>query len=112
MVHAVLNESSQILNHYLDRASELGSKDTSGHVPVTLKHFKLLARLGKAPVCNPKQSSVAFSNSWAIQALGIVYRDRTRSRILFQRGGLSDHRTSREGDNDQEGEGADDDEDQ
>ena len=55
MVHAVLNESSQILNHYLDRASEHGSKDTTEHVPVTLKHFKLLARLGKAPVCNPKR---------------------------------------------------------
>lgn len=55
MIHAVLNESSQILNHYLDRSLEHGSKDTAEHVPVTLKHFKLLARLGKAPVCNPKQ---------------------------------------------------------
>ena len=54
MIHAVLNESIQILNHYLDRTSEHGAKDTTEHVPVTLKHFKLLARLGKAPVCNPK----------------------------------------------------------
>src|SRR5579872_506125 len=50
MIHAVLNESSHILNHYLDRSSERGVKDTTEHVPVTLKHFKLLARLGKAPV--------------------------------------------------------------
>lgn len=57
MTHAVLNESS-ILNHYLGRSSEHGSKDTAEHVPVTLKHFKLLARLGKAPVCNPELSSV------------------------------------------------------
>lgn len=49
MTHAVLNESS-ILNHYLGRSSEHGTKDTAEHVPVTLKHFKLLARLGKAPV--------------------------------------------------------------
>ena len=55
MIHAVLNESLQILNHYLDRTSEHGSKDTSEHVPITLKHFKLLARLGKAPVCDQKQ---------------------------------------------------------
>lgn len=55
MIHAVLNESSQILNHYLDRSPEHGTKDTAEHVPVTLKHFKLLARLGKAPVCEPKQ---------------------------------------------------------
>ena len=55
MIHAVLNESSQILNYYLDRPPEHGTKDTAGHVPVTLKHFKLLARLGKAPVCKPKQ---------------------------------------------------------
>lgn len=51
MTHAVLNESS-ILNHYLGRSSEHGTKDTAEHVPVTLKHFKLLARLGKAPVWN------------------------------------------------------------
>jgi hypothetical protein len=55
MIHAVLNESLQILNCYLDRSSEQGSKNTSQHVPVTLKHFKLLARLGKAPVCNQEQ---------------------------------------------------------
>jgi len=54
MIHAVLNESSQILNHYLDRSTEHGTKDTAEHVPVTLKHFKLLARLGKAPVCASK----------------------------------------------------------
>ena len=54
MIHAVLNESLQILNHYLDRSPEHGTKDTAEHVPVTLKHFKLLAKLGKAPVCNPK----------------------------------------------------------
>jgi hypothetical protein len=56
MTHAVLNESSQILNHYIDRTPEHGTKDTAEHVPVTLKHFKLLARLGKAPVRNPKHS--------------------------------------------------------
>lgn len=49
MIHAVLNENSQILNYYFDRSSEHGAKNTSEHVPVTLKHFKLLARLGKAP---------------------------------------------------------------
>ena len=54
MIHAVLNESLQVLNHYLDRSPEHGAKDTAEHVPVTLKHFKLLARLGKAPVCKPK----------------------------------------------------------
>jgi len=54
MIHGVLNESSQILNHYLDRSPEHGTKDTAEHVPVTLKHFKLLARLGKAPVRNQK----------------------------------------------------------
>jgi len=55
MVHAVLNESTQILNYYLDRPPEHGTKDTAEHVPVTLKHFKLLARLGKAPVCNQSE---------------------------------------------------------
>jgi len=54
MIHGVLNESSQILNHYLDRSPEHGTKDTAEHVPVTLKHFKLLARLGKAPVRDRK----------------------------------------------------------
>jgi len=44
--------------------------------------------------------------------VGIVHRDRARGRILFQRGGLFDHRASCEGDNDQEGEGAYDDQDQ
>ena len=57
MAHAVLNESS-VLNHYLGRSSEHGTKDTSEHVPVTLKHFKLLARLGKAPVCHSELSHV------------------------------------------------------
>lgn len=57
MIHAVLNESSQILNYYLDRSPEHNVKDTAGHVPVTLKHFKLLARLGKAPVRQPKHLS-------------------------------------------------------
>lgn len=55
MIHAVLNESSQILNCYLDRSPEHNVKDTAEHVPVTLKHFKLLARLGKAPVRQPKR---------------------------------------------------------
>lgn len=54
MIHAVLNENSQILNYYFDRSSEHGAKNTPEHVPVTLKHFKLLARLGKAPVCDPE----------------------------------------------------------
>ena len=73
MIHAVLNESSQILNHYLDRSPEHGTKDTAEHVPVTLKHFKLLARLGKAPVCNFRHVSArclirALSQPWTLFA--------------------------------------------
>ena len=70
MTHAVLNESS-ILNHYLGRSSEHGSKDTAEHVPVTLKHFKLLARLGKAPVCNPELSHLNQApNVFFVPSLG------------------------------------------
>jgi len=50
MTHAVINDNSNILYNYL-----LCSENTfhfsglSPHVPVTLKHFQILARLGKAP---------------------------------------------------------------
>ncbi|KAF8073689.1 hypothetical protein FPV67DRAFT_1576507 [Lyophyllum atratum] len=50
MTHAVINDNSNILHNYL-----LYSENTfhfsglSPHVPVTFKHFQLLARLGKAP---------------------------------------------------------------
>lgn len=81
MIHAVLNESSQILSHYLDRALENGAKDTAQHVPVTLKHFKLLARLGKAPVRNLQQRcpvSIKRLICGLFPALDIVRGDRER----------------------------------
>ncbi|KAJ3715357.1 hypothetical protein C8R42DRAFT_218810 [Lentinula raphanica] len=41
MSHAVLNDNTSVLRHYL--------KDSFSSVPITLKHFHLLARLGRAP---------------------------------------------------------------
>ncbi|EGN92146.1 hypothetical protein SERLA73DRAFT_173118 [Serpula lacrymans var. lacrymans S7.3] len=51
MTHAVVNDNTGILQTYLTHAngSYLSTTPQSCHVPVTLKHFKLLARLGKAP---------------------------------------------------------------
>ncbi|THU87049.1 hypothetical protein K435DRAFT_826523 [Dendrothele bispora CBS 962.96] len=44
MTHAVLNDNTSILEHYLLDCA-------SSPVPVTLKHFKLLARLGRSVNC-------------------------------------------------------------
>jgi hypothetical protein len=40
----------QILHYYLDMG--LGVNANMAAVPVTLKHFQLLARLGRSPVCS------------------------------------------------------------
>ncbi|KAF8895518.1 hypothetical protein BD779DRAFT_1499942 [Infundibulicybe gibba] len=47
MTHAVINDNSTLLHNYLMFADIQGS--SSGRVPITLKHFRLLARLGRAP---------------------------------------------------------------
>ncbi|GLB38316.1 hypothetical protein LshimejAT787_0501810 [Lyophyllum shimeji] len=50
MTHAVINDNSNILHNYLlcsDNSFHFSG--LSPHVPVTLKHFQMLARLGKAP---------------------------------------------------------------
>jgi hypothetical protein len=41
---------AQILHYYLDMG--LGTNAYTSAVPVTLKHFHLLARLGRSPVCS------------------------------------------------------------
>ncbi|KAH9841569.1 uncharacterized protein C8Q71DRAFT_737681 [Rhodofomes roseus] len=45
MLHAVVNENAHILQNSLYSDSNI----TSGRIPVTLKHFKMLARLGRPP---------------------------------------------------------------
>ncbi|KAJ7600707.1 hypothetical protein C8J56DRAFT_911057 [Mycena floridula] len=54
MTHAVLNNNLDILRFYLADAQ------AADHVPVTLKHFELLARLGKAPT---KTATISNSDS-------------------------------------------------
>ncbi|KAF4617157.1 hypothetical protein D9613_005940 [Agrocybe pediades] len=49
MTHAVLNDNCGMLHHYLMYNDGSQSNTSSGRVPVTLKHFQLLARLGRAP---------------------------------------------------------------
>jgi hypothetical protein len=48
MTHAVINNNTTLLHLYLSPAGA-GYTTTSTHVPITLKHFKLLAHLGRAP---------------------------------------------------------------
>ncbi|KAF9242591.1 hypothetical protein BU15DRAFT_86781 [Melanogaster broomeanus] len=48
LTHAVVNNNPTLLHHYLS-SSGAGYTSTSTHVPITLKHFKLLAHLGRAP---------------------------------------------------------------
>lgn len=43
--HAVINNNSTLLHHYLPTPGP----NSSARVPITLKHFKLLAHLGRAP---------------------------------------------------------------
>lgn len=43
--HAIINNNSTLLHHYLPTPGP----DSSARVPITLKHFKLLAHLGRAP---------------------------------------------------------------
>ncbi|KAI0947141.1 hypothetical protein AcV7_009642 [Taiwanofungus camphoratus] len=45
MLHAVLNENTMVLQSYPYNEPY----DTATRVPITLKHFKMLARLGRAP---------------------------------------------------------------
>ncbi|CCM03531.1 uncharacterized protein FIBRA_05665 [Fibroporia radiculosa] len=45
MLHAVLNENAIVLQPYLYNEPY----DTAARVPITLKHFKMLARLGRPP---------------------------------------------------------------
>ncbi|KAG6890646.1 hypothetical protein C0995_006622 [Termitomyces sp. Mi166 len=52
MTHAVVNNSNNILENYLSGFSSTMRRiysQPSERVPVTLKHFKMLARLGKIP---------------------------------------------------------------
>ncbi|KAN0087454.1 hypothetical protein V8E55_006075 [Tylopilus felleus] len=48
MAHAVINNNTTLLHLYLSPTG-VGYTTTSTHVPLTLKHFKLLAHLGRAP---------------------------------------------------------------
>ncbi|KAF8133652.1 hypothetical protein EV363DRAFT_927496 [Boletus edulis] len=48
MTHAVINNNTTLLHLYLSSAG-VGYTSPSTHVPITLKHFKLLAHLGRAP---------------------------------------------------------------
>ncbi|KAF9220958.1 hypothetical protein BS17DRAFT_786268 [Gyrodon lividus] len=45
LTHAVINSNTTLLHQYLSS----GYASTSTHVPITLKHFKLLGHLGRAP---------------------------------------------------------------
>ncbi|KII87013.1 hypothetical protein PLICRDRAFT_55897 [Plicaturopsis crispa FD-325 SS-3] len=47
MTHAVINENHEVLRRYMGHESRSGS--VANHVPITLRHFRLLARLGKHP---------------------------------------------------------------
>ncbi|CAA7261575.1 unnamed protein product [Cyclocybe aegerita] len=51
MTHAVINDNCSMLHHYLmfGDGTQTNLTSTQSHVPVTLKHFKLLARLGRTP---------------------------------------------------------------
>ncbi|KAF9483532.1 hypothetical protein BDN70DRAFT_873849 [Pholiota conissans] len=52
MTHAVINDNCSILHHYLmanDDSTYQLNNNVSTHVPVTLKHFQLLAALGRTP---------------------------------------------------------------
>ncbi|KAF9463035.1 hypothetical protein BDZ94DRAFT_648521 [Collybia nuda] len=49
MTHAVINDNSSVLNNYLMYADGTQASPVSSHVPVTFKHFQILARLGRAP---------------------------------------------------------------
>ncbi|KAH7885344.1 hypothetical protein F5I97DRAFT_1884682 [Phlebopus sp. FC_14] len=44
LTHAIINNNATLLHLYLSSGTV-----TSSHVPITLKHFKLLAHLGRAP---------------------------------------------------------------
>ncbi|KAF8555227.1 hypothetical protein OG21DRAFT_928362 [Imleria badia] len=48
MTHAVINNNTALLHLYLSPAG-VGYTTPSAHVPITLKHFKQLAHLGRAP---------------------------------------------------------------
>ncbi|KAF8840739.1 hypothetical protein BDN67DRAFT_968036 [Paxillus ammoniavirescens] len=48
MTHAVVNSNTTLLHQYLS-PSGTGYASASTHVPITLKHFKLLGHLGRAP---------------------------------------------------------------
>jgi hypothetical protein len=45
MTHAIINEYGTMLQCYLE-----DNVPRAQHVPVTLKHFKIMARLGREPV--------------------------------------------------------------
>ncbi|KIM43202.1 hypothetical protein M413DRAFT_18303 [Hebeloma cylindrosporum] len=49
MTHAVINDNCSMLHSYLMCSEPSQLRRASGHVPVTLKHFEVLAHLGRAP---------------------------------------------------------------
>ncbi|KAF8158160.1 hypothetical protein B0H34DRAFT_443560 [Crassisporium funariophilum] len=49
MTHAVINDNCGMLHHYLMYADGSQSNPVAQHVPVTFKHFQILARLGRTP---------------------------------------------------------------
>ncbi|KDR82830.1 hypothetical protein GALMADRAFT_220831 [Galerina marginata CBS 339.88] len=49
MTHAVINDNCSMLHHYLMYNDGGPSNTPSTHIPITLKHFQLLARLGRTP---------------------------------------------------------------
>ncbi|KAH9480433.1 hypothetical protein JR316_0007033 [Psilocybe cubensis] len=51
MTHAIINDNCNMLHHYVMHSDYFGGipSHSSSHIPVTLKHFQLLARLGRCP---------------------------------------------------------------
>ncbi|RDB17847.1 hypothetical protein Hypma_000771 [Hypsizygus marmoreus] len=49
MTHAVVNDNHSILHQYLYYADGVQPISTTNHVPITFKHFQILAHLDRAP---------------------------------------------------------------
>ncbi|PPQ69611.1 hypothetical protein CVT24_001367 [Panaeolus cyanescens] len=49
MTHAIINNNSNILHHYLVNTDGSSSNPRWNRVPITLKHFQILAQLGHTP---------------------------------------------------------------
>lgn len=49
MTHAVINDNCHLLHNYTMATDKTLFNTLSQHVPITFKHFQILARLGRAP---------------------------------------------------------------